>query len=65
MIARAIGVVQFLVCLALRSYLAAIDITRPLLLAVIIGNLINAALDLALIYGVPSLGIPPRAPTVR
>ena len=58
-IARAIGVVPFLVCIALRSYLAAIDITRPLLLAVIIGNLINAALDLALIYGVPSLGIPP------
>ena len=58
-IARAIGIVPFLVCVALRSYLAAIAVTRPLLLAVVIGNLVNAAADLALIFGVPALGIPP------
>jgi MATE family multidrug resistance protein len=58
-IARSIGVVPFLACVALRSYLAAVDVTRPLLLAVIAGNVLNAALDVALIYGVHALGIPP------
>ncbi|HEU0037334.1 MAG TPA: MATE family efflux transporter [Kofleriaceae bacterium] len=55
---RAIGIVPFLVSIALRSYLAARNVTRPLIIAVIAGNVANAALDLVLIFGVPSLGIP-------
>ena len=55
---RALGVVPFLLTIALRSYLAARGRTRPLVLAMIIGNVVNAGLDLALIYGVPALGIP-------
>jgi MATE family multidrug resistance protein len=56
--ARAIGVVPFLLQVALRSYLAAHARTRPLIVAVIAGNLINFAADYTLIFGVPALGIP-------
>ena len=55
---RALGVVPFLITVAQRSYLAAHGSTRPLLVAVIVGNLVNAALDLALIYGIPAIGLP-------
>jgi MATE family multidrug resistance protein len=57
---RAIGIVPFLLSIALRSYLAAHHITRPLVVAVIAGNLANALLDLVLIYGlgpIPALGV--------
>ena len=56
---RAIGMVPFLITVALRSYLAAHHRTRPLVIAVVIGNLVNVALDAVLIFGVDSLGIPP------
>jgi MATE family multidrug resistance protein len=56
---RALGVVPFLVTVAFRSYLTAHHVTRPLVIAMVAGNVVNAALDLALIYGVSSLGIPP------
>lgn len=55
---RALGVVPFLLTIALRSYLAAHGITRPLVIAMIAGNIVNAGLDIALIFGVPALGIP-------
>jgi MATE family multidrug resistance protein len=57
---RAIGIVPFLLSIALRSYLAAHNITRPLIAAMVAGNLANALLDLLLIYGagpVPALGV--------
>jgi MATE family multidrug resistance protein len=56
--ARAFGVVPFLLQVALRSYLSAHGRTRPLVVAVIAGNLINLGADFALIFGVPALGIP-------
>jgi MATE family multidrug resistance protein len=43
----------------LRSYLAARNVTRPLIVAVVIGNIVNAALDAVLIFGVDAIGIPP------
>lgn len=55
---RSIGIVPFLASVALRSYLAARDVTRPLVLAVVAGNILNFFLDWALIFGVPSIGIP-------
>jgi len=55
---RSVGIVPFLLSIALRSYLAARDVTRPLVLAVVLGNVLNYFLDWALIFGVPSLGIP-------
>jgi MATE family multidrug resistance protein len=57
---RAFGIVPFLVSIALRSYLAAYNITRPLIIAMIAGNVANAVLDLVLIYGagpIPAMGI--------
>jgi len=57
---RAIGIAPFLLSIALRSYLAAHHITRPLIAAMVIGNLVNAGLDLVLIYGagpIPPLGV--------
>ncbi|HEX5059104.1 MAG TPA: MATE family efflux transporter [Kofleriaceae bacterium] len=55
---RALGVVPFLFTVALRSYLAAHGMTRPMVIAVIAGNIVNAGLDLALIYGVDAIGLP-------
>jgi multidrug resistance protein, MATE family len=55
---RALGVVPFLLSIAYRSYLAAHGVTRPLVISVIAGNVINAALDLALIFGVDAIGLP-------
>ncbi len=56
---RAVGVVPFLLSVALRSYLAARNVTRPLIIAVVVGNLANAALDYFLIFGVTAIGLPP------
>lgn len=55
---RALGIVPFLLSIALRSYLAARGVTRPLVLVVLVGNVVNALLDRVLIFGVPALGIP-------
>ncbi len=55
---RAIGAVPFLVSVALRSYLSAHSIVRPLVLAVVIGNIVNGALAYPLVVGVPAIGLP-------
>lgn len=55
---RVPGVIPFLMQLAYRSALQAHGHTRPLLIAVVAGNLINAALDLVLVFGVPAIGLP-------
>jgi MATE family multidrug resistance protein len=50
----------FLVFAACRHYLQSIDVTRPLLAAILAGNLLNVALNYALIFGhwgFPRLGI--------
>jgi MATE family multidrug resistance protein len=57
---RALGIVPFFLSIALRSYLAAHNITRPLVVAIVLGNIANALLDLVLIFGVgpvPALGV--------
>ena len=56
---RAIGIVPFLLSVALRSYLAARNVTRPLIIAVLVGNLANAVFDYALIFGIRAIGLPP------
>lgn len=63
---RLIGVIPYLLSVAMRSYLAAHGRTYPLLVAVIGGNLANAAGDYVLIFGdaglvrigLPALGVP-------
>jgi len=56
---RAIGVVPLLLAMAMRTYLSARSTTRPLIVAVVAGNIVNALLDLALIFGVDAIGLPP------
>ncbi|MBE7450464.1 MAG: MATE family efflux transporter [Kofleriaceae bacterium] len=64
--ARAAGVVPFLAQIALRSFLQAHGHTRPLVVAVIVGNVINAGLDWLLVMGddglaavgLPAVGLP-------
>jgi MATE family multidrug resistance protein len=55
---RAIGIAPLLVSVALRSFLAAHARTRPLVVAVVLGNIANLGLDLALVFGVPALHVP-------
>jgi MATE family multidrug resistance protein len=50
-IARALGIVPYLAGVAMRSYLAARGVTRPLIAAVVAGNLANLGLDALLIFG--------------
>ncbi|MFT3691505.1 MAG: MATE family efflux transporter [Kofleriaceae bacterium] len=47
---RAVGVVPQLIMVALRSFLAAHHKTRPLVVGVIVGNVVNLVLDYILIY---------------
>lgn len=56
--ARLPGIVPVLVFTAARAYLMALKRTRPLVLATVVGNLVNLVFDYALVFGVPSLGIP-------
>ncbi len=56
---RSLGVLPFVVAVPLRAYLAARDVTRPLVVAVVAGNIVNFLLDLVLIFGVDAIGIPP------
>ncbi len=64
--ARAFGVIPFLVQVALRSYLSAHGRTSPLVIAVVVGNVVNLIADYVFIFGdaglvrlgLPALGIP-------
>ncbi len=54
------AVIPFLVVAALRSYLQAIGITRPIVLAMVAGNLVNVGADAVLIFGwgpIPAMGV--------
>lgn len=63
---RALGEVPFLLSVAMRAYLAAHGLTRPLLVAMIGGNVLNFFADYLLIFGdaglirhgLPALGLP-------
>ncbi len=60
------AIVPMLVYIATRSYLQAHNVTRPIVFAVIVGNLVNVFADSVLIYGddglaamgLPGMGIP-------
>jgi multidrug resistance protein, MATE family len=51
LLGRLPGVLPFLLYVAHRSYLQAHDVTRPMVVSMVIGNLINLALDWVLIMG--------------
>jgi len=59
--ARALGVAPFLCQVALRAFLQAHGRTTPLIVAVLVGNVINALLDWVLVFGdagLADLGLP-------
>lgn len=56
--ARLLGLAPFLLFAATRAFLQAQQITRPLLVAVVVANLVNAPLSWALVFGVPAIGLP-------
>jgi MATE family multidrug resistance protein len=55
---RALGLAPFVLVMALRSFFQARGFTRPLLVAALASNVVNVGLNLLLIYGSPTLGIP-------
>ncbi len=63
---RIVGILPFLATGALRAFLQAHGRTRPLVMAVIVGNVVNALLDWILIFGdrgladlgLPAIGLP-------
>ncbi len=57
-LARLPALVPMLVFAALRSYLQASHVTRPLVVAIIVANVANFALDWVLVLGVPGV-LPP------
>jgi MATE family multidrug resistance protein len=64
--ARLPAIVPFLIFTALRSYLQSRDATRPIVVAMIAGNIVNLIADAVLIYGdatlvrvgLPAVGLP-------
>ncbi len=56
---RAFGVMAFMIQVTLRGFLQAHHVTRPLIWAVVIGNVVNAAGDWVLVMGEPAIGLPP------
>lgn len=52
------AMVPFLLFTALRSYLQANGATRVIVIATIVGNIVNVIADATLIFGVDALGIP-------
>ena len=66
LLGRLPGMVPFLLFAAMRSYLQAHHITRPMVWAVVVGNLVNLVADWLLIFGdgglvalgLPAIGLP-------
>ena len=66
LLGRLPGMVPFLLFAAMRSYLQAHHITRPMVWAVVVGNLVNVVADWLLIFGdgglvrlgLPAIGLP-------
>jgi multidrug resistance protein, MATE family len=59
LLARLPNVVPFLVFVSIRAYLQAVGVTRPMIIATIVGNVANVFGNWGLIYGIEPLGIPP------
>ena len=61
LVIRIVSIVPFLMFFVARSYLQAHGITRPMLLAMVIANVVNLVADIALVFGVgnviPAMGV--------
>ena len=58
LVARGVGLLPFMLLAACRSFLQGHEITRPLLLSVLVANVINVPLSYGLVFGVEGLGVP-------
>lgn len=56
--ARLVGLAPLLLLSATRAFLQAHEITRPLVISVLLANVLNAPLTWALVFGVPAIGLP-------
>jgi multidrug resistance protein, MATE family len=57
-IARSFGLLPFLLYWAVKAYLQALGRTRAPVIGVVLAMIVEALLDIALVFGVPTLGIP-------
>jgi MATE family multidrug resistance protein len=60
MLIRTIGLAPYLVFLAIRAYLQAHGVTRPMLTAMIVANVFNFTLDILFVFGggpIPAMGV--------
>jgi MATE family multidrug resistance protein len=59
-VVRTLGLAPLLLFLVVRSYLQALNVTRPLVYAMLAGNVVNLILDIVLVFGwrfIPPLGV--------
>jgi MATE family, multidrug efflux pump len=57
---RTLGLAPYLLFLTIRAYLQAHGVTRPMLVAMVVGNVFNFALDILFVFGagpVPAMGV--------
>jgi MATE family multidrug resistance protein len=61
LLVRTAGLVPFLMFLAIRAYLQAHHVTKPMVVAMIVANVFNFALDLVFVFGIhgwiPAMGV--------
>jgi MATE family multidrug resistance protein len=61
LLVRTAGLVPFLMFLAIRAYLQAHHVTKPMVVAMIVANIFNFALDLVFVFGmhgwIPAMGV--------
>lgn len=58
LLARGASILPFLVLVACRSFLQAHEITRPMVIGVLVANVLNVPLSYGLVFGVPQIGLP-------
>lgn len=65
LLVRTASLLPFLMFFVMRAYLQAHHITRPMVIAMVIANILNFTLDLAFVFGVrgwiPAMGVPGAA----
>jgi MATE family multidrug resistance protein len=64
LLVRIASLPPFLMFFAMRAYLQAHHITRPMIVAMVIANILNFVLDLAFVFGfgpIPAMGVPGAA----
>ena len=65
LLVRTASLLPFLMFFVIRAYLQAHHVTRPMIVAMVVANILNFALDLAFVFGIegwiPAMGVPGAA----